>query len=76
MIGVKVQWYELIKSTDVFTGRYGGAFLHKTNEKKSKTWTDTVSTDSVMVAFDSLTKKGTLPASVQKHLRRELTTLR
>lgn len=75
VIGVGVHWHELIKQMDVFTRRYGGDFLHKTYAKKINTWTDPDSTASAMVALDKLTNKGTLSASVRKHLHRELTSI-
>lgn len=75
VVSLKVHWHELTKSTDVFTGRYCASFLCNGNVAKRKPWTDLVSSDAVMVTFESLTRKGQLPVAVQKYLRREYPTI-
>ncbi len=65
---LEVQWLELNKSNDVFSGKYKMA-TRTNRQKRSIPWIDMISSDSVLVTFSSLTRAENLPMSVQKHLR-------
>lgn len=71
IVCLTVHWYELSRSADIYTGKYGAAFLHNQHIAKRKPWKDTISSDTVLLAFEALTRRGALPAAAQKFLRRE-----
>ncbi len=63
-----VQWLELLEGADVYGGRYKLA-KRLTKKKTLIEWTDTISTDSVIITFSRLVQNYYLPVAVQKHLR-------
>lgn len=68
-----VHWYEPSSEGNVYRCRYSPSYLfNNTSDPSHGTpWKNTLSTDSVLVEFDSLTKKGNLRMNVVKLLRSE-----
>lgn len=64
-----VHWLQLDNGSDVYGGRYTLTFLQNGKRFRKRAWKTSVPADSVMVTFDSLTKKNRLPVRVQNQLR-------
>lgn len=57
VVRMKLHWYELTRSTYCLTGKYCNEFLDNRKDYNRGPWTDTVPIYSLMITFDSLTKK-------------------
>ena len=66
-----IHWFDTTGKQDMYHSKYFPSYNNINSKKVSKRtpMKDTISVDTVIVNFSSLTKKHQLPASVAQHLR-------
>ena len=66
---IKIRWYEPCQSNaDLLSAKYKAATM-RTSNGVTQPWTDEIDDSAVVVSFNALTKAGTLPMAVRRHLK-------